>query len=283
MIELKAGRLRCELAPELGGSIAGLWLDTLPVLRSTPAAQLTGARQSACYPLVPFSNRIGQATLVWQGTQHPLIRNNGDEPHAIHGVGWQRPWTVLDSDEASVMLAYEHAADASWPFAFDCSHTLRLRPDALELTLALTNQAQQPAPAGLGWHPWFPKRPASRIAFRAGGRWEMGADRLPTVRRISGGLEADCAVLDVDHCYDAWNGQAQLRDEELSIKLSSSLARLVVFTQPARDSIAIEPVSHVNNAVHLYATGATAGELGLQVLQPGESTMAQMTIGVERA
>ena len=283
MIELKAGRLRCELAPELGGSIAGLWLDTLPVLRSTPATQLDGARQSACYPLVPFSNRIGQATLVWQGTQHPLIRNNGDEPHAIHGVGWQRPWTVLDADATSAMLSYEHAADASWPFAFDCSHTLRLRDNALELTLALTNQAPQPAPAGLGWHPWFPKRPASRVAFRAGGRWEMGSDKLPTVRRASGGIEADCAVLDVDHCYDGWNGQLQLRDELLSVKVSSSLARLVVFTQPGREFIAIEPVSHVNNAVHLFATGATATELGLQVLQPGESMMAQMTIAVEPA
>jgi hypothetical protein len=152
MLELRAGRLRCELMPELGGCIAGLWLADVPVLRSTPAAQLASARLAGCYPLVPFSNRIGHASLVWQGTQHPLVRNNGDEPHAIHGVGWQRPWSVLDSDAASAMLSYEHRPDAAWPFAFDCSHTLRLRPGALEMTLALTNQSDQPAPAGLGWH-----------------------------------------------------------------------------------------------------------------------------------
>ena len=64
MIELRSGALRCELVPDLGGCIAGLWLGELPVLRSTPAAQLQSARQSGCYPLVPFSNRIGQATLV---------------------------------------------------------------------------------------------------------------------------------------------------------------------------------------------------------------------------
>src|SRR6476660_9934519 len=108
MIELRAGRLRCELNPQLGGCITGLWLDSEPVLRVTPRAQLTSARLSACYALVPFSNRIGLGSLVWQGTQHPLVRNNGDEPHAIHGVGWQRPWSVLDEDPASAMLAYEH-------------------------------------------------------------------------------------------------------------------------------------------------------------------------------
>jgi aldose 1-epimerase len=57
----------------------------------------------------------------------------------------------------------------------------------------------------------------------------------------------------------------------------------VVFTHPSRDFVAVEPVSHVNNAVHLYAAGAAAAELGLQVLQPGESMMAQMTLTVEPA
>ena len=283
MLELRAGRLRCELMPELGGCIAGLWLADVPVLRSTPAAQLASARLAGCYPLGPFSNRIGHASLVWQGTQHPLVRNNGDEPHAIHGVGWQRPWSVLDSDAASAMLSYEHRPDAAWPFAFDCSHTLRLRPGALEMTLALTNQSDQPAPAGLGWHPYFVKRPASRIAFEATGRWENGPDRLPTVRKPASGLAADCATLEVDHCYDGWNGMAQLRDERLHIAVRSGLTRLVVFTSPARDCIAIEPVSHANNAVHLYAQGAPAEDLGLRILQPGETMVAQMAIEAETA
>jgi aldose 1-epimerase len=281
MIELQAGRLRCELNPELGGCITGLWLDGEPVLRVTPPAHLTTARLSACYALVPFSNRIGHGSLVWQGTQHPLVRNNGDEPHAIHGVGWQRPWSVLDEDTASVMLAYEHRPDASWPFAFDCSHTLRLKPDALEMTLALTNQSPQPAPAGLGWHPFFVKRPGSRIAFHAGGRWEMGADKLPTGRAASSGIDADCATIDVDHCYDGWDGVVRLRDDVMQVRVRSGLTRLVVFTNPTREFVAIEPVSHVNNAVQMVAAGAAAAELGLSTLQPGETMMAQMTIEVE--
>jgi len=283
MIELKAGRLRCQLAPELGGSVAGLWLGGLPVMRSTQAAQLASARQAACYPLVPFSNRIGQASLVWQGTQHPLVRHAGDEPHAIHGVGWQRSWSVLDQDATSAMLAYEHRPDAGWPFAFDCSHTLRLRPDALEMTLALTNQSDRPAPAGLGWHPCFDRRPASHLAFRAGGRWEMGTDKLPTRRVPSTGEDADCATLEVDHCYDDWDGTVLLRDDRLQVRLRSALTRLVVFNSARQPYLAIEPVSHVNNAVHLYAAGATADALGLTVLQPGESMMAQMAIEAEPA
>ena len=280
-LELRAGPLHCVVEPGLGGCIAGLWLHGEAVLRSPPAGTLTSARQAGSYALVPFSNRIGGATLSWQGTQHPLVRNNGDEPHAIHGVGWQRPWSVLESDERFAMLAYEHRADPSWPFAFDCSQTLRLSDDRLEMTLALTNQSDQPAPAGLGWHPYFVKRSRSRIAFSASGRWEMGDDKLPTVRKPARGLDADCAFLDVDHCYDGWDGVAHLRDEVMHVRVTSDLTRLVAFTNDTRDYVAIEPVSHVNNAVNLHAAGQPFDQLGLKVLQPGESMMATMAIAVE--
>jgi aldose 1-epimerase len=283
VIRLETASLACELAPALGGCIAGLWFDGVPVLRSQPVAQLASARESGSYPLVPFSNRIAQATLQWQGTQHPLVRNNGAEPHAIHGVGWQRAWQVLECDGPFAMLAFEHRADAAWPFAFDSSQTLLLRGNTLELTLSVTNQSPLPAPAGLGWHPYFVKRPDSRIAFAASGRWDMGTDKLPTARGASTGIDADCAGLDVDHCFDGWDGTVQLRDELLHTRITSNLARLVVFTNAARDFVAIEPVSHVNNAVNMAAAGANADDLGLRTLQPGESMSAQMAIAVERA
>ena len=280
MVQLQAGRLVCELEPRLGGCIAGLWLEGVPVLRSTPAGQLVSARQAGSYPLVPFSNRVAQTTLQWQGTRHPLVRNDAPEPHAIHGIGWQRPWLVLESDERFALLSYEHRADATWPFAFDSSQTLRLGAGVLEMTLSLTNQSPQPAPAGLGWQPFFPKRRGSRISFGATGRWETAADSLSMQRRSAHGLDADCAFLDADHCYDGWSGVVHLRDELLHTRVSSNLSRLVVFTNATSDSVAIEPVSHVGNALSLVEAGADPAALGLAILQPGESISAQMTIEV---
>jgi aldose 1-epimerase len=281
MLTLRCGELICEIEPDLGGCIRSLRIGELPVLRPSPA-ELTSARQAASYPLVPYSNRIAQARLQWQGTLYPLVRNNGAEPHAIHGVGWQRPWSVLQGDDTTALLSYEHRPDSAWPFAFDASQAFALRADRLEMTLSITNQSRDPAPAGLGWHPFFAKREHSRIAFAATGRWEMGEDKLPTRRVPSSGLDAECASLDVDHCYEGWSGEAQLRDERLKVRVTSSLKRLVVFTTPVRDSIAIEPVSHVNNAMSLVNAGATAADLGLVTLQPGESCTAQMAIEVER-
>ena len=36
--------------------------------------------------------------------------------------------------------------------------------------MTLTNQSEVPMPAGLGWHPYFAKRPGSHLRFAADGR-----------------------------------------------------------------------------------------------------------------
>ena len=283
-ITLLAGNFRCDIEPDLGACIAGLWMGDKPVLRSSQPGHIQTARESGSYPLVPFSNRIGHATLTWNGTSHPLVKNFGNEPHAIHGVGWQRPWAVLEAGDAFALLSYEHKPDASWPFAFDTSQAFRLTANELELTLSITNQSKTATPVGLGWHPYFVKRPGSRVRFAANGFWEMDADKLPTRRSRSSGLDVECAFLDVDHCFEGWSGQLQLQDDTFHTTLSSKFERLVVYTNARQDSIAIEPVSHVNNALGLVARGiASAEALGVRVLQPGESMSAEMTIHVQPA
>ena len=117
-LELSCQTLRCVIAPDIGGCVAGLWLDEVAVLRATPSAELNSARQSGCFALLPFSNRIGHARLTWDGRTYPLHSSPGDEPPAIHGVGWQRPWRVLEASAQHARLAYEHLPDDSWPFAF---------------------------------------------------------------------------------------------------------------------------------------------------------------------
>jgi aldose 1-epimerase len=282
-LTLSSPHVRCDIVPALGGCVAGLWFHGMPVLRSTPPAQLSRARLAASYPLVPFSNRVAHARLQWQGISHALVKNNGEEPHAIHGVGWERPWTVLEQAPDFARLTYAHRPDASWPFAFDATQTIQVGLDSVTLTLGMTNQSAHAAPAGLGWHPYFTKRADAHVRFIAEGRWDMGPDKLPTQRQPSAGLDAACADLDLDHCFDGWDGSVELADAVMVTRIQSTLGHLVVYTQPSREFVAIEPVSHVNNALELATqTGVAPERLGLRVLQPGETMVAQMTLQMKR-
>ncbi len=97
VVALAAGNARVLVDAAVGGALASFTLGGIDVLRPTPAGA-RDVRLHASYPLVPYSNRIAAARLDFAGRTHALARNFGDHPHAIHGVGWQRPWTVESRD-----------------------------------------------------------------------------------------------------------------------------------------------------------------------------------------
>jgi aldose 1-epimerase len=279
--ELHAGALRLALRPDLGGCIAGLWHHGVPVLRSIEPDQLVLVRKAASYPLLPYSNRIAQGRFNWQGRPHQLALNFDDSPHPLHGVGWRSCWQVDaphgPSGPAEVALTLDHRADDGWPFDFSARQLFQLGPTSLRCEMAITNTGRDPAPAGLGWHPFFPRRERSRLHVECSGRWELDALKLPTQLVPQAGVDADVAHLDYDHCFEGWSGPARIRDERFTLTLRSSLGRLVIYTPQNAAYFAVEPVSHVTNAINQPAPSA----LGLVTLQPGQSHHAWMTLEIQ--
>ena len=273
----KRGDWALHLRPDLGGCIEGLWLAGQPVLRSSALGQLQSVRQSASYPLIPFSNRLAQARLHWQGTSHPLVQNFPGEAHSIHGLGWQREWSVLEATDVFCMLSLEHAAGPAWPFAFDASQTFRLHGNALEMTMAITNQSSSPAPVGLGWHPYFSKRAGALLSFDSQTIWQRGADRIPVAEIAHAGLRQTVDALDIDNCFSGWSGQMSLRDDVMQCEMNSDVKHLVVFTSPEKDFVAIEPVSHANNAMNA-GNSKESESRGVRILQSGQSWQISMSI-----
>jgi aldose 1-epimerase len=278
-LALQAGDLRLVLRPDLGGAVAGLWLGELPVLRSTEAADLASARQSACYPLAPYSNRLGYRRFRWLGQDHTTAANFDDLPHSVHGVAWQRAWQVVSHSATQAEVRYVHAADAHWPFAFEARQRFVLTADALEVHLAFTNTASHTQPVGLGWHPYFPKRPHSRLHIELTDRWESDASGLPTRRVPQPGIDGDVAHLNFDHCFEGWKGAARIRDDKLSMRMTSSLPYLVVYTPHTNAYYCVEPVSHVSNAIHM----ANPAAHGLRTLAAGATFDAWMKLEVAPA
>ncbi len=276
-VAIQHGDWVLHLRPDLGGCIEGLWLEGQPVLRSTALGQLQSVRQSASYPLIPFSNRLAQAKLQWQGTSHPLIQNFPGEAHSIHGLGWQREWNVLEASDDFCMLSLEHAAGPAWPFAFDASQTFRLHGDTLSMTLAITNQSDRPAPVGLGWHPYFCKRAGAQLRFSAQSIWQMGQDKIPVGDAAHAGLAQSVDALSIDNCFSGWDGKANLTDAVMRCELRSDVQHLVVFTTPEKDFVAIEPVSHANNAMNAGNPKESEAR-GVRILPSGQSWQISMSI-----
>jgi aldose 1-epimerase len=274
--ELKAGALRAAFRPDLGGAVAGLWHDRTPVLWSTDPVSMSSPRPSGSFPLVPYSNRLGYRRFRWRGHDYTTRANVAGSPHSLHGVGWQRGWRIVASSAVDLVIELEHAADADWPFAFAARQSFALAPDALTARLQLINRDPREQPLGLGWHPYFVRRPRSRLHVEADARWETDSTKLPTRKVVQHGIDSDVAHLDYDHAFDGFRGAARIRDERFSLRLESSLERLVVYTPTDRDWFCVEPVSHVPNAVHMADPAAH----GLVAVAPGAGLEASLRLEV---
>jgi aldose 1-epimerase len=281
-LRLESGALRLSVAPSVGGALAGFWHDGVPLMRETAQEALRDGlvRQTSCYPLIPYSNRIAQARFAFDGTEHELSRNFGDHPHSIHGNAWQRPWHVEEQSGAGCRLAYRHdpsgdGADG-WPFAYRAVQAIHLDPAGATITLELTNADERAMPSGFGLHPFFPRHPDSALRFEAGGVYRNGVDSLPsdhgpvpeewdygTLRRL--GYPA------LDNCFTGWNGRAEIRSgshvPDLRIEADPIFGHLVVYIPEGRAFFAIEPVSHMNDAINRTSVPGH----GLKILRPGET------------
>ena len=274
--ELHAGALRVALRADRGACIAGLWHGETPVLRSVDPADLKDAGQAACFPLLPYANRLGHGRFRFKGRDHSISQNLQGEPHAMHGVGWRRAWIIDSHTAQDAVMSLSHRPDADWPYAFEAIEHVNLTPNALGVQLILTNTDSQPQPVGLGWWVRFPKRARSRLHIETGQRWEADVTGLPIRRVNQPGIDGDVSHLDFDHAFEGWSGPARVRDERFSIQLRAGTSYLVLQSHPDDDEFAIAPCSHVPNAIHMADPTAH----GLRSLQPGESCEMSMSFEI---
>ena len=66
-------------------------------LMHAPSATVAGhAGQSACFPLVPFGNRVRDNRFVFEGVAYALAPNTDWDQHYLHGDGWTTEWSVAE-------------------------------------------------------------------------------------------------------------------------------------------------------------------------------------------
>ncbi len=277
MLTLASGGSSLVVAPQAGAGVTGWMIGRTPMLRrALPRAVVDGDTHSmGCFPLLPYGNRIGSRRFEWLGSSYTLASNFGDHPHTIHGVGWQRAWTVAEVSPQSVTLDLEHHPDASWPFAFDARVVYCLSGAGLTVSIQMTNRHDIPTPASIGLHPYFPRTRDASLRFNAAGAWQNGGDSLPLRhdRPPSDWLHAEprpIAQSRLDNCFTGWDGTADILSGAASLRVEASAVfrELQVFTPNWADFFCVEPVSHVPDAVNRPDLPA---DQAMDVLMPHET------------
>ena len=286
-ITLTAGSLELVLAPDVGGSIASFdWLEKgnrISILRRSDGkpADVLGA---ASFPLVPFSNRIREGRFSFRARNVTLAPNMTGDPSPLHGQGWLAPWKMLRSNSRSMEMEYVHEP-GEWPWRYEARQSFDLDESGLSLALTCRNLSDEAMPCGLGQHPYFPCTPQTRLDTMVDHVWTIDEKVLPVEKVAAEGRfdlrDRRVCGQGLDHGFGGWGGSARISDPELpfEIIMSSPQARFFQLYSPETGGIFVaEPVSHANAA--LNAPEGEWAELGMRVLEPGESMALEMRLEV---
>ena len=276
-IRLTAGPLSLELDPAFGGSISSFtWSDgarQAEVMRTTDGSDPT-ILGTACFPLVPYVNRIRDGRFTFRGREVRIATNLPGDPSPLHGQGWLAPWSGERLGESKAVLRFEHEA-GEWPWSYSSEQRFALDAGGLDLEIGCRNQSDEPMPCGLGIHPYFVCGPATRLHAPVETCWTIDDKVLPVEQvPADGPFSLNDRLIcgqGLDHGFGGWSGKARISDPSwpVAVEFSSRTARFFQVYSPAEGRFfAAEPVTHANAAINEPESDSAA--LGLRILEPGE-------------
>ncbi len=280
-LTLVSGDMRLGLNPALGGSISSLRWKEHDVMRSTPpgTSEIT---EMASFPLVPIVNRIPEGKFTFEGQSVDLEGNFLGLADFIHGFGWREAWTVVSKSPNSAALSFHYPAGGAWPWPFEARQKFQITDKTLRVELSVRNLSDKNMPADLGFHPFFPTTPNTRLFADYEGHWvnnELGH----AVKRVVGSYRQDFTQgsglndpVMTDQTHYGWRGEATLKEigrPDIRIIADKSCRNLHVFFPPNGNYVAIEPTRGRGNPF-----GVLPQEY--RILSPNEESSIWMQVDV---
>ena len=289
---------RFVVVPELGGIVRQLSLrkdlTLFSVLKTPPTPHtLEADTQSASALLFPFASRIPEGRYKFLGKEYQLAQNESGTSNAIHGLVRKQKFSLeeqsIKAEQASIKLSYSLKDLEGYPFdvAFTILYTLHI-DGRFVLKYEATNIGSEPSPIMFGWHPYF------HLGHETADAWKI---KIPSEQIVdfddnmipigSKPFTNDQPMLlykkALDNCFIVKSNSGTAVTELISdnqhvtlhIEQESGEGKfkyLVVYTPPAKDCVAIEPLTSNVNAFN-------NGE-GLNILAPSNSISGTITVSL---
>ncbi|MFF0575541.1 aldose 1-epimerase [Streptosporangium saharense] len=254
MIELTAGNAAIRVDPADGGRLTSLRVGDAELLGAGgPGPGGLDQIMHGSFLMAPFVGRLEGARFTFAGREWTVPANLA--PHALHGLVFDRPWTVDGPAAIGIEL------DERWPFGGAVRQEFELTRDALTVHATVTNE-RRAMPAIVGFHPWFARGPEFTYRFEPGLRYVCDEDGIP--RHLS----ASTGPRPWDDSFTAVASPPVLRWPTLDLTVVSAASHWIVCETKA-DAVCVEPLSGPVNGLNTNH---------YQVVEPGAPLRFSMTL-----
>jgi aldose 1-epimerase len=301
LLTIRNENLKAAICPEIGASIHSLqynlngqWVD---IMRPTPQEAVVNKQPGlfSAFHLLPYSNRIENGVLNYNGKVYKLHVNNTDG-HTIHGVARDLPWKVVSANKEEMQLSFDSRdfEDVNWPWPFSSKLVFTIKDNLFTMSISIKNEGDETMPAGFGSHPYFSKQLTDKdekimVKLPLKGLYP-GDTPIPTGKWIPVPEELDFSTeramdesVFVDNCFRASEGSTTVRwlgsGVTMTMDADPIYENIIFYTPLGQPFFAIEPVTNCNNAFNMAEKGID--DTGAIYLQPGEEASGDIRITIE--
>lgn len=290
-----AHHIEVSICPSVGNIAFDMRVNGKPVLMAPPGglAEWKAKPAQAGIPfLAPWANRMDPDSFWANGRKYVLNSGAADVRRdsnglAIHGLllfasGWQVIKLSAGDDSAEAVSRLEFWRHPEWmsqfPFAHTVEVTYRLSNGTLEVRTAIHNEARDPMPLLVGFHPWYqiPGVPRDdwKLHLPVREHYTLSSKLVPTGEKKPvdlpdplplAGRQLDDVFGGVNSSDEFWvEGAAQ----RISVRFGPKFPVAVIYAPKDRNVVCFEPMTGITNAFNLAHAGLYKG---LQSIAPGAS------------
>jgi aldose 1-epimerase len=271
-IEIKDVQKRsyAKIHLNLGGSLQELILNNKHIIKDLHPLPYKSTYASSI--LFPFVNRIKDGIYEFDRKQFALGLNQKEEKNALHGLVYNKTFTLLEqkttSQKAAVILRYEeqnHTLGFPYTYKIDLKYTLT--KESLDVSVSAKNTDSKVFPFTIGWHPYFNSSDLFNSAIIFNSSKKTAADKNNIALGLKDIILDDKFMIEdksLDDCFVLDSNEVFFETPEYKFLLTSSEKDcfLQLYTPPKLNTIAIEPTTGISNSFN--------NGIGLKTLHPSE-------------
>ncbi len=238
--------------------------------------------------LIPWPNRIKNATYVFEDQEYRVPMTEPDRSCALHGLKCWEEWDTVETGDDFVTLSTVVEPSEGYPFELETVVRYQLEADSgLSIEITTTNTGVVDAPYGTGTHCYLTCDGAVAdncvLTIPADEVLTVDQNLIPTGRASVSDMGLDfregvpLGTTLIDHAFTSlpdgeWSVELSDPRTGMTVALSSDEDWLQVFSgdNMGRRGVAVEPMTCAPNAFN-------SGD-GLIVLAPGESNTHRLQI-----
>lgn len=273
-----------SIIPEFGGnineivlSLRGVGYDIID--GSSTCDELVANEWFKSAKLIPFPNRINNGEYHFLGKKYNLPINFPKQNHAIHGLIYNKKFNIVKISKSrrgvSLCLNKKFEGFLGYPFCLDVSMTYYLTTKGFECKTVVKNCGADKIPFGDGWHPYI--KSAGKVdnfylSIPSNKRVVVNKKMIPTGKIMPFQQQSNKIgqrKFDTGFKLNKNKGIAttEIYNKKENVKIcvwqetgKNKYNYLQIFIPPARQSIAVEPMTGNTDAFN--------NKDGLIVLKP---------------